>query len=226
MSLGIAKGIESIDFWSVMEGAGTGYMTSAGVKKSTYYHMQAMAQWFTGTHYLGTDNQTNIKAFGSKDANHIVVMILNQDTVTAAAKPYTIRLDNDSTATTTWVKMNMGVSASYTDTIDASSTTLLEFDVNGNISQKYTYKQSLNNSPAGFQQPYCNTSITYATQGQLNDYVPGVYSDITIGGSGAISLSPTNNTIFRSTGLITITGAGGAFSTNGEPFTLTHSDCQ
>lgn len=232
MALALDRGIESIDFWSAMEGNGMGYMTNAtpGVKKSTYYHLQAMSKWFTGTHYLGTDNQTNIKAFGSKDGNNIVVMILNQDTVTAAAKNYTIRLDNDTTATTTWIKMNMAVSASYSDSIDASSTTLLEFDLNGNISQKFTYKQSFDNIPPGFQQPHCSDSFACINQTEFEAYAPGVYSDITIGGTGTgqgtISLNATHNTIFRSTGLITITGVGGAFSTNGQPLILTHSDCQ
>lgn len=206
MAMGVYQGIQALNLWSSMEGNGMGYMTNSTspTKKSTYYHMKAMGQWFSNI-YLGTDNQTNIKAFGSKDANHIVVMILNQDTITAAAKPYTINLNNTSPGTTTWITMAMSVSKSYTDTIDASSTTLLEFDLNGNISQKYTYKQSLNNSPPGFQQNTCASSITYANQAALNNYIPSTYSSITIGdGTQAVTIDSTVNSIYRAVNSITI----------------------
>lgn len=228
MALAAKSGFENVNFWSVMEGSGLGYMTNSTTpdKKSTYWHFKEMAEWFNGDIYMGADNQTNIKAFGSKNGNYIAVMILNQDTVTTAAKPYTIRLDNTSAGTTTWIKMNMGVSKVYVDTIDASSTTMLVFDINGNLSQKLRYKQSVNNSPAGFHQTTCGTSKTYADQTALATYSPGTYSSITIGGSGAISLGTTDNTVYKAVNTITINGAGGAFSTNGKPLTLIISDCQ
>lgn len=215
MSLGIAKGIESIDFWSIMEGSGSGFMTNAspGVKKSTYYHMKEMGQWFTGTYYLGTDNQTNIKALGSMDGNHISVMVLNQDTITAASKPYTINLNNTSPATTTWITMAMSVSKSYTDTIDAASSTLLVFDLNGNISQKYYYKQSDGSSQPGFHQRFnvCGSNRTYASQAALDAYYPAVYNNLILGdASGANSVTVDgatphfNNSIYHAVNSITL----------------------
>src|SRR5437588_4424625 len=111
--------------------------------------MQEMAKWFTGTNYLGNDSTSslgddpNIKEFGSKDGNHIAVLILDQDTVTSGSKPYTLSLENTYAAGANLkIKLNMSLHKSYTDTIKASSTTLLIFDNCGNLSQKYRYEQT------------------------------------------------------------------------------------
>lgn len=214
MALAMKSGFECVNFWSVMEGSGLGYMTNSTTptKKSTYWHFKEMAEWFNGTYYTGTDNQTNIKAFGTKNGDYIAVMITNQDTITTAAKPHTIYLDA-STGGTTSISMNMGVSRSYVDTIDAASSTLLIFDLYGNISQKYYYKQSDGSSQPGFHQRYnqCGSSKTYASQTALDAYVPGQYQDITLGDASGTNTVTVNsgspnydNSVYRATTSITL----------------------
>lgn len=149
MSWAMFYKIQSINFWSSTEGSEMGYLTSAanGVKKSTYYHMEQMGKWFSGTYYLGTDdssgtgNSKSFKTFASKDANHIAIMIMNEDTSSKADKYYSIGLNNTYTlSTATRVKFNMGLSKSYSDTIKSASTTLLIFNCAGDIAYKYRYQ--------------------------------------------------------------------------------------
>ncbi|MFL5753377.1 MAG: T9SS type A sorting domain-containing protein [Bacteroidia bacterium] len=142
MSLGIAKGIECVNFWSSIEGSEMGFMTNATAdKKSTYFHMQQMAKWFRGTHYIGAHSTGNIKAFGCKNGNYMAVMVLNQDARGTAKKTYSVRLDNPSGLHGNWVTMNMSTnSTAYTDSIEASSTTLLIYNCNGSIAYKYRYE--------------------------------------------------------------------------------------
>jgi hypothetical protein len=215
-SIAAEYGVDFINYWSASE-TSMGYIrNSTGAKKSTYYHFKKAAENFSGTYYTGKDSSNtspstgikNIKAFGTIDANHIAVIILNQDTVNTASQIYKIRLDNSyATGTGTRIKMNMGIAKEYLDTIDASSTTMLEFDLNGNISQKYTYKQSSGSSSPGFQQNTCSLDKTYADQTALGNYVPSVYSNLTIGnGSNSITIGTTNNHIYRAVNSITING--------------------
>jgi hypothetical protein len=131
-----------------------------------------MAKYFKGTHYLGTDNSSGIKAFGAKNGSQIVVMILNQDTVTTAAKPYKIRLDSSPLFATTWVKMHMGTfSTLYTDTIKASSTTILIFDCNGTISAKYRYEQTDPTNPFKSVWAAASPAVTYSVTLSGNDSI-------------------------------------------------------
>ena len=231
-SIAAEKGVSFVNFWSAAESS-MGYMKSDGTKKSTYYHFKKAAENLSGTYFTASDDSVGvaiktIKAFGTIDANHIVIFIMNQDllTGTPTKRYYGINFNNTYTGITAVnkIKINMGVDTMYQDTIEASSTVMLEFDVNGNISQKFTYKQSLNNSPAGFQQPYCGTSVTYTTQGQLNGYVPGVYQNITITPPvGGITIGPTNNSIYKAVNSITINGP---FTVPlGQPFELSTSAC-
>lgn len=237
IALAAKSGFESVNFWSVMEGSGLGYMTNSTTptKKSTYWHFKEMAEWFNGDIYIGTDNQTNIKAFGSKNGNYIAVMVLNQDTVNAAYRAYTINLNNTPPGTTNWVTFPMGISKSYVDSIDASSSTLLIFDLYGNISQKYYYKQSDGSSQPGFHQRYnqCGSSKTYASQTALDAYVPGQYQDITLGdasGTNTVTVNSSspnyNNSVYRATTSITLEKNFSSGSVGQTLDLITDTDCQ
>ncbi|MFL5754178.1 MAG: T9SS type A sorting domain-containing protein [Bacteroidia bacterium] len=138
MAIGADKGIEWINFWSAMEGNGMGYMSNSIVptKKSTYYHMQQMAKWFTDTIFIGTSYAANLKAYASKGSGHIAVMVLNQNAVGTAKRTYTISLDSHTDS----LRMNMGINSTLTDSIESSSSTLLLFDCSGAILKKYRYE--------------------------------------------------------------------------------------
>lgn len=160
MSIGIKNGLEGITFWSVKEGDNLGYIKSDsaggpppggqdGRKLSTYYHFQMMAKHFRGAYAAGTDYDTNsadipeIKAFGSKAANQIVVMLLNQSQSTDYAftigfesgvipigrNPLKIAID----AQVPTVRYNSSRE------LKKESTVMLVFDGSGNIKKRYFY---------------------------------------------------------------------------------------
>ncbi|MBI2720943.1 MAG: T9SS type A sorting domain-containing protein [Bacteroidetes bacterium] len=167
-SWGIKKGLQWINFWSVLEGNRGGYLKDSVTKKSTYYHLEQMAKWFKGTHYIAVDdsnggsNVKRIKAFASKTGAYIAVMILNQDSADKAEKPYNIALN--SGATGTGIRINVGISgvtATHQDTIKASSTTLLIFNCAGSLAYKYRYEQ--NDSLNPFKSMPVSSPVTLLT---------------------------------------------------------------
>jgi hypothetical protein len=160
MSIGIKNGLEGITFWSVKEGDNLGYIKSDsaggpppggqdGRKLSTYYHFQMMAKHFRGTYAAGTDYDTNsvdipeVKAFGSKAANQIVVMILNQSQSTDYA--YTVGFMSGvipSGSNPLKIAMDAAVPmVEYNSPQDLTkeSTVLLVFDGSGNIRRRHVY---------------------------------------------------------------------------------------
>jgi hypothetical protein len=192
--------VSGMFIWSFREGTpDRGMIRKNDYKeRSSYWHFKYMADYFKGNYYPGTTNGGNFKAFGSKSNKEIAVIILNQDTVTTASRIYTIRLDNTTPGTTNWAKMNMGINKSFTDTIKASSTTLLVFDCVGNIKAKYRYEQTDPNNP--FKSAWApNQSVANITnQSQFNAHAPGIYSAITIGtGSSTITVPNAHNTVFE-----------------------------
>lgn len=145
--LGIAmkKNVGILNFWSTIEGNGDelniGFLDRTnGAKKPTYYHFQMLAQNFRGEYVDGTDNQANVKAFGSKDGSQVAVMIMNQDQGTNFN--YTVKLNGDAVGGSNPLKINIsaGIAAEYTGTIENQSTQVLVFDMAGTLIKKIEYK--------------------------------------------------------------------------------------
>ncbi len=145
LAIGMKKGLAFVNLWSVVEGSNTGnnigFIDNAtNIKKPTYYHFKMLADNFKGTFCNGTDNMANVKSFGSQDGNQIAVMILNQDQGTNYN--YTVRLNNNAVSGNNALKINISanVDKEYTGSIDNQSTTLLVFDMSGNMIKKIEYK--------------------------------------------------------------------------------------
>lgn len=145
--ISLKHGVEFINFWSVLEGNNNelniGYLDrSTGAKKPTYYHFQMMAQNLKGNYANGTDNQVNVKAFGSKNSSQIAVMVLNQDL--ASNFNYTVRLDKNAVSGTNALKVNIdaGIAKENIGVIAAQSSLMLVFDPSGNLIKKIEYKLS------------------------------------------------------------------------------------
>lgn len=154
MSIGMKNALEGITFWSVKEGTSSGETNFGyikhedGRKLSTYYHFQMMANNFRGVYAPGTDSENNadvpeVKAFGSKAENKIVVMILNQTTSTDY--DYTVRLDTGTVLGAGPLKINIepdaGVVGEYnsSEPLLKESTVMLVFDGSGVIQKRYVY---------------------------------------------------------------------------------------
>ena len=92
---------------------------------------------------------TNVKAFGAKDLDQIVVMLLNQNEATDLT--YTVRLNNDSVTGNSALKVNInaGVNVEYSSgvTLAAQQTQMLVFDEDGAFQWQYVY--GLSNATTG-----------------------------------------------------------------------------
>jgi hypothetical protein len=146
LAIGMKNHLEFVNLWSVSEGGDNagdiGFIDKSSNKKPTYYHFKMMAENFRGVYCSGTDNVSNVKAFGSKIDNQIVVMIMNQDQATNFK--YTVRLNTGTIIAPNALDINIdaNVSKEFTDNIENQSTTLLIFDGLGNIVKKEEYKLS------------------------------------------------------------------------------------
>lgn len=158
--LGIAMqhGVDSLNFWSVIEGDSVandkGYLCSKvctyGPFHPSYHHFRMMAENFSGNaivpiNNIPFDNQPNVKSFAAKDTDQIVVMLLNQDASTSF--DYTVRLNQDAVSGTLRVNIPANVAAQSTGTIANQSTILLVFDANGTLKKKIEYKRNPGSSP-------------------------------------------------------------------------------
>lgn len=163
MSIAMKDSVEIFQPWSTIEGNNDSYdigflFGNNSAKKSTYYHVQQLAENFSGNYCQGSTNQTYLKAFAAKSGDKVAVMIMNQDSTTTFNN-YTVYLDWNATTSGTYVKLDAGLTGkTYTDSIEYLSTTVLIFNKCGDIVSKKRYRVSQNNSPAGFQTAWASNS--------------------------------------------------------------------
>jgi hypothetical protein len=138
MAIALSEGVSFINFWGVTQNLGI--LDGNFNRRPNFYHFQMMAQNFSGNFYNGNSNQSNVKAFGSKSSSQISVMILNQST--SSNHNFTLKLNNESIAGNSSLKINVntGVNKEFSGTIQNQSTTLLIFDLDGNLMRQCEYK--------------------------------------------------------------------------------------
>ena len=147
LSVAMKNKVEIFNFWSVIEGNSValniGFLNKFnGNKQPSYYHFKMLADNFRGVYYTGTDNQGDVKVFGSKNELQTTVVILNQNSTTDHV--FNLRLNNENVTGSQTLKINIdaGISKEYSGTIQNQSTTLLIFDNLGNILKKCEYKMN------------------------------------------------------------------------------------
>ena len=148
-AVAMEAGAEYAATWSVQEadgGRGTadlGYLdgpVATAKPRSSYWHLQLVAQRFHGRYAPATSTQPNVKAFGAGDGDTLAVMILNEDAATkytfslalGAAKPAP-----DAGAVTLHVDSELA--ATFTGSIDAQATAVLLFDRGGAMVKRIDY---------------------------------------------------------------------------------------
>jgi hypothetical protein len=164
------KGVDIVNYWSAIEGNtdvnDIGFISRTNVKRSSYYHFKELSSSFNsgnyvnGTYVNGTGSMARVRAFGSVQTDRIVVVLLNEN-VSTTYNGVSIYLGWSPTSTPSnyYIKVNAGLSSKYyVDTIYATSSTIIVFDKCGNVVSKKRYKQSDNNSPAGFQTVWAATN--------------------------------------------------------------------
>jgi hypothetical protein len=143
--IGMKKGVDFINLWSVVEGGNSvedncGYIDpSTGNKKPLYYHFQMMAGNMKGSNANVVSNKANVKAFASKSTQQIAVMIMNEELTTNYN--YAIRLDNSTVTGTEALKLQVdaNVLVQHTGTIKPQSSIMLIFGVDGTLLKKIEY---------------------------------------------------------------------------------------
>jgi hypothetical protein len=174
LSVSLSQGVSIFNFWSVVEGNGVelniGYLNKFnGNRQPTWHHFKLMADHFKGSFVDGTDNQANVKAFGSKSNSQIVVMILNQSSSTN--HNYSLRLNSSplSGSNTLQVNIHADVNKEITGSIQNQSSVLLVFDPLGNLMKRCEYK--LNGHANNNLPPSCTLfppSANVTASGPLN----------------------------------------------------------
>jgi hypothetical protein len=156
LGISMKNGVDFVNIWSVIEGNNTalniGYVDSqTGIKKPLYYHFKMMADNFKGSYADATDNQANVKVFGSKSGSQINVMIMNQEL--GSAFNYTVRLNNAAASGSNPLKIsvNAGVAVEYSDNIQSQATVVLTFNSAGVLIKKTEY--TLNGHAVANQPP-------------------------------------------------------------------------
>ena len=165
MGIALKEGVEFFNFWSVVEGnnqaLNIGYIDRfSGNRQPTFHHFKMMSDNFKGEHCDGITNLADIKSFGSKNTDQIVVMILNQS---GNNYNYTLRLNTGTVSGNSVLKININanVDLEYTDVINNQSSILLVFDVDGNIIKKCDYNIEVHASAN--LPPSCNTYTKKST---------------------------------------------------------------
>lgn len=154
--IGLKCGVDFMNLWSVIEGANSvedncGYIDAVtGNKKPVFYHFQMMAENFKGNSVNCTDNQTNVKAFASQDADEVCVLIMNEDLT--SNYNYTVRLNTNTISGNDPLKINVNanIASDYNDVLPNQSSVLLVFNSAGTISKKIEYslmQHAVNNLP-------------------------------------------------------------------------------
>ena len=171
MGICMSQKVDFLNFWSIIEGNqianSLGYLDhDTGKRKPTYYHFQMIAKYFKGSYCSGETNQyPYIKAFGSKDINHIGVVILNQHE--SDDFNYTLKLKSDPISGSSGLKISIDANTDkeYAGFISRQSTILLLFDLSGKLKQKCEYSlagnASFDKSPDCIN--YCEEAIAAIT---------------------------------------------------------------
>lgn len=145
MGIGMKNGLDIMNIWSVIEGNGTialniGYIDpNTNNKKPSYYHFKLLAENFKGSYVDGTSNVTNVKSFGSQNAQNTTVLVMNEDMTNNYN--FTIRLNADAVTGNNPLKINIkaGIAVEYNDLIPNQSTMLLIFNPQGVLIKKIEY---------------------------------------------------------------------------------------
>jgi len=147
MKVAMRNGLLYVAPWSVKEGDPLGYINSADLPLSTYYHYQMLAKNFRGA-YTATTHTVNgaaellVVTFAAKDPTQVAVMIMNQKK--QASFSYTVRLDNGAIVANSALKVTVpaGINVEYTapDPLPPQSSALLLFDNAGNLITRTVYE--------------------------------------------------------------------------------------
>ena len=116
--------------------------------RSSYYHMQMMADNMTGQYMPTSDNQDYVKTIGSRSDDQICVLVMNQDQ--NQDFDFDILLDKTSTSSKALcITADASVEKRISGTIGNQSSMMFVFSPDGELVKELIYglKQNLKNQP-------------------------------------------------------------------------------
>jgi MBG domain/HYR domain/Fibronectin type III domain/Carbohydrate binding module (family 35) len=144
------RGVAFMNSWSIREGGGNGSAGDLGylggninapVPRSSYYHMQMIANYLLPGGYLPSASSAPnlaVLSTSAKCQTRLAVMLLNEETT--GSQEYTIRM-NDEPAVGGGTKINVSarLAKEYSGTLDNQTTSVLIFDESGALKKRVTY---------------------------------------------------------------------------------------
>lgn len=163
--VGMKRNAALMNTWSMLEGGGDGstgdlgYLGgswSAPVYRSSYYHLQMVADYLLPGGYLAaTSSNANLAVVSTSSSTQstVSVMLLNEDT---ADHTYSVRLNTGTVVGSGDTKINVpaNLPVEYSGTITNQTTVVLIFDTFGHLKERVTYSltNNLNNQAPQVEQ--------------------------------------------------------------------------
>jgi hypothetical protein len=145
--IGMEFGAQFVAPWSVLEDGSRGkydlgYLDSLGGvtrPRSSYWHLQLVAQHFHGTHAAGTTNQPLVKAYGAGDGAQLAVMILNEELTQTYHFTLHLSAAAPASADPLDIHIDSGLTGEVSGDIGQQATAVLLFDGQGKLTKRIDY---------------------------------------------------------------------------------------
>lgn len=148
--LGMRKAAFTICPWSIFESSGNRSNGDLGLfdlvgdqlkARSSYYHTMMLGQNMRKNYLTSEDNSANIAVCAMGDSTGYSVMIMNKST--SMSYDFSLNMNGVYTAgKELTVKVDAGLDKILEGTIDPTTTKMLVFDGEGNLSKRYTYAKT------------------------------------------------------------------------------------
>jgi len=146
--IGMANGAVTFAPWSIHESSGNrspsdlGYLdgpVGSPTPRSSYYHLQMIAQNFAGNHAPTTSSQPLLRAVAAGNGTQVSVLLLNESLDQSYA--FGVRLDGGklTTPAAVTVTVDAALPAEFSGNLAAQSSTLLLFDAAGKLIKRIDY---------------------------------------------------------------------------------------
>jgi len=145
--------------------------------RSSYRHMQFVANYFHGEYIDGVTNSSDFIVYGAQEGSKLAVMIMHRGV--GASKEYKLRLDNTvATGGDYHLNVNGGIDQEYSDIISPRATQVLIFE--GTTVTKINYtSEDFDNERAPVYSTFETSSVLPASPSDLNA-TPESYKEIKI----------------------------------------------
>lgn len=159
--------------WSIYEGGGSRGDGDLGIldgdanflPRSTFYHTQMLTQNLRTATIAHADTKNDVEIVSMQDNTGITVMVMNTQN-----NAYNLSLELDLTSTAPAdlaITVDAGINKYISDTIEATTTKLYVFDVDGNLIQVSTYSKAHADSKSAPDVTLYDVNYVHAIPGKV-----------------------------------------------------------